>query len=106
MGYGVNSFNASSSFPPNSGTWLNDMSDEVESNLKDLSNGLDLPDCNLLFANPLQRVIIGMNFSHLLNVALSNDNVPPLRLLIQSFGEQEKHIPSKLSALSLEDCKK
>ena len=81
--HGIDSLNIDS-IPPNASDWLDNICDETEKKLKEQSNGFDLPKIDLLLANDLQRVIIGMNLEHLLSVANSDDStkVRPLRLLI------------------------
>ena len=49
-------------------------------------NNHDLPDVNLLWANPKQRLIIAINLEKLLDVAIGVEETEPLRLLIQGFG--------------------
>ena len=48
-------------WPENTTTWLEEISDITEERILDHSNECTLPNINLLLANPLQRVIIGMN---------------------------------------------
>ena len=65
-------------------TWIGDVLDEVEEQINEHCNSLDLPEINLLYANPLQRVIIGLNLQKMLQY-VQNDSTfdKPLRLLIQ-----------------------
>ena len=68
-------------------TWLGNISNEIEEQLVEYADNFNLPEINLLYANPLQRVIISMNIRKLLEVARKGiGNVPPLRLLIQGTG--------------------
>ena len=50
-------------------TWLDNISNETEEQLLEYADNLNLPEINLLYANPLQRVIISMNIRKLLEVA-------------------------------------
>ena len=44
----------------------------------------------MLLANPLQRVIIGINLEKLLDVKAGQNNIPPSRLFVQGFGRTGK----------------
>ncbi|XP_066930062.1 uncharacterized protein [Clytia hemisphaerica] len=76
----------SDDWPENTKTWLQDKYEEVEERIATHLNNYNLPVINLLYANPLQRVIIAMNLEKLLSVAAGTDNSEPLRLLVQGYG--------------------
>ncbi|XP_066920537.1 uncharacterized protein [Clytia hemisphaerica] len=76
----------SDDWPENTKTWLQDKYEEVEERITTHLNNYNLPVINLLYANPLQRVIIAMNLEKLLSVAAGTDNSEPLRLLVQGYG--------------------
>ena len=54
------------------------------------SKSCNLPSINLLFANPLQRVIIAKNLEKLSDVISGENSMEPLRLLVQGYGDTRK----------------
>eukprot|EP00111_Clytia_hemisphaerica_P009342 TCONS_00027422-protein len=83
--YGKECF-GSNEWPANTKTWLKDKYDEAEDMINTHLNNHDLPDVNLLWANPKQRLIIAINLEKLLDVAIGEEETEPLRLLVQGFG--------------------
>ena len=81
--YGLWSFG--SKWPVTAATWINDMQAETEDQIWQYQESVNLPEINLLYANPLQRVIIALNIQKLLQLKRNEnpDDGEPLRLLIQ-----------------------
>ena len=64
--YGITSLGFT--WPDNIETWMKDTSDKVEEEMVKNFSKCDLPDINLLLANPIQRLIIALNLERLINI--------------------------------------
>ena len=74
-------------WPENTTDWLEQISEVTENQILEHANNCTLPSINLLLANPLQRVIIGMNLERFLDIKENGSNESnQLRLLVQGFG--------------------
>ena len=82
----------STQIPNNPATWLNDIEDETKRQIEAKSKSCNLPSINLLFANPLQRVIIAKNLEKLFDVISGENSMEPLRLLVQGYGGTRKNL--------------